>query len=326
LDYHQSSVQVCVMDAAARVTLSRRCANDVGAVSSALAEAGAVSRIGIEACEGTADFAEALSEAGGWSVQLAHPAYVAKMKGSPDKSDFTDARLLADLSRVGYLPRVWLPPREVRELRQVVNHRQRLVDDRRSLKLRVGAALRQTRARPDTKAGRWTKAWVAAVRALPLTPAERWLVEELLDELGHVSRRVARAEAQLRRLTADDATVAKLRTLEGVGEVTAWSLRASIGRFDRFKNAKQLCRYCGLSPRNTASGQRQTQAGLVQAADRRLRATLIQAAHRLVRTVPRWRALAARLVGAGKPKSVAIAAVANRWMRTVHRRMTATPS
>jgi transposase len=45
----------------------------------------------------------------GWNVSLGHPTYIARMKSSPDKSDFSDGRLLADLTRVGYLPKVWLP-------------------------------------------------------------------------------------------------------------------------------------------------------------------------------------------------------------------------
>jgi len=36
---------------------------------------------------------------------------------SPDKTDFSDARVLADLERVGYLPRVWIAPQQLRELR-----------------------------------------------------------------------------------------------------------------------------------------------------------------------------------------------------------------
>jgi transposase len=93
---------------------------------------------------------------------------------------------------------------------------------------------------------------------------------------------------------------------EGIGEVTAWVLRAPIGCFDRFKNAKQLCRYCGLSPKNTASGERQTQGGLIAAADKQLRAILIQAGRRLIRTESRWKQLAARLMRQGKPKNVAV--------------------
>ncbi len=155
-----------------------------------------------------------------------------------------------------------------------------------------------------------------------LSETSRWLIEQLLDELASVQRRLAQAETRLRAVTKRDAVVRRLLTLEGIGEVTAWTLRASIGRFDRFRRAKQLCRYCGLSPRNTASGERQTQGGLIEAADRRLRAILIQASHRLIRTHARWKQLAHRLMRQGKPRHVAVAAVANRWMRTVHHRMT----
>ena len=62
----------------------------------------------IEACCGAANLADELIHRCQWSVDLAHAGYVARMKQSPDKTDYSDARLLADLERVGYLPRVWL--------------------------------------------------------------------------------------------------------------------------------------------------------------------------------------------------------------------------
>lgn len=107
----------------------------------------------------------------------------------------------------------------------------------------------------------------------------------------------------------------------GVGEVTAWVLRAFIGRFDRFNSGKQLSRYCGLSPRNCSSGSRQSEGGLIKASNCILRATLIQAAHRLVRTVPRWSTLADAMRRRGKPTCVIVAAVANRWMRGMYHAM-----
>jgi hypothetical protein len=55
-----------------------------------------------------------------------------------------------------------------------------------------------------------------------------------------------------------------------------------------------------------------------------LRAVIIQAAHRLIRTHARWRELARRLGQVGKPPSVVVAAVANRWVRSMHHRMVAT--
>lgn len=159
LDYHQESIQVCVMDGDAKVRMNRSCGNDVGELVSLLESAGNVGAIALEACCGAADLGEKLSACGSWRVELAHAGYVSKMKGSPDKTDYSDARLLADLTRVGYLPRVWLAPKGIRDIRQLVNHRQRLVNQRRDLKLRIGACLRECRVKIED-AGRWSKRWV----------------------------------------------------------------------------------------------------------------------------------------------------------------------
>jgi len=326
LDYHQDSIQVCVMDETGQVRLNRSCANDPSAVTTLVGVHGSSVRlVAIEACTGSADFAEALIDHTGWTVALAHPTYVSRLKGSPDKSDFSDGQLLADLGRVGYLPRTWLPPAYLRDLRQLVHHRQRLVNQRRDLKLQIGAMLRDQRVK-IAGPGRWSRAWIEQVRHHPkLSDHVRWIIHENLAEIDHQSARLAIIEQRLTEATVGDAVVDQLRRIEGIGKVTAWFLRAFIGRFDRFRNAKQLCRYCGLTPRNASSGRRMADGGLIQAANRQLRAVLIQAAHRLIRTHERWRALAGRLLDQGKPKNVAVTAVANRWMRTVHHRMVNLP-
>ena len=115
---------------------------------------------------------------------------------------------------------------------------------------------------------------------------------------------------------ADDPTVANLlRQQEGIGLITAAVMRAEIGRFDRFRNGKQLSRYCGLTPRNASSGQRQADADLVKAGNVHLRTVLIEAAHRLARLDPRWKAYGQSLRASGKSGSVVAAAIANRWVR-----------
>ena len=321
VDYHQNHLQLCVLDPAGRVRINRPCPNDAREVARVLGELdGKVAVLALEACCGAADFGQELGELGDWRVELAHPGYVARLKQSPDKTDFGDARLVADLTRVGYLPRVWLPPAQVRDLRQLTGHRQRLVDQRRALKLQIGALLREQRVK--IAGSRWSRPWVMRVKDnAQLSEQGRWLVEQMLEEIEHVTVKVRQCELRLREVTAGDALVARLRTIEGVGEVTSWMLAAWIGRFDRFRSGKQLSRYCGLSPRNASSGDRQADAGLITAANKQLRAVLLQAAHRLIRTHQRWGKLAEHLLSKGKPKCVVVAAVANRWVRSMHHRM-----
>jgi hypothetical protein len=107
LDYHLNSVQVCVLDPEGNQLANATRPNDWKAVAEMVPE-GAEVVASIESCCGAANFAEQMIANTPWSVHLAHAGYVSRMKQTPDKSDFTYALLLADLVRVGYLPRVWL--------------------------------------------------------------------------------------------------------------------------------------------------------------------------------------------------------------------------
>jgi len=215
-------------------------------------------------------------------------------------------------------------PRPTDDLRQLVNHRQRLVDRRRAIKLQVGAILREQRVKIDKDRGsRWTRAWTAGARDNQrLSAHARWIVNDLLDDLTCTDGKIDKAEGRLREATAGDPVVERLMTQPGIGEVTAWVLRAYVGDFGRFKTAKKLARYCGMSPCNASSGDRVADAGLIDGCNKLLRLTVVQAAHRLIRTVPRWRDLAASMRARGKPACVSVGAVGNRWLRTLHHAMT----
>ncbi len=110
-----------------------------------------------------------------------------------------------------------------------------------------------------------------------------------------------------------EAVICKSRQWRGVGLVTAVTMRAEIGRFDRLPSGKQLARFCGVTPHNASSEARQANAGLIRAGDPPRRRVLIELAHRVIRMQDgRWPALAHKLLRQGK-KNVA-AAVANRWL------------
>lgn len=321
LDYHQGSIQVCVLNKKGIVLCNRRCRNEVQEVLEVVQSFGSVAGVAVESCSGAACFVDSLVGVSGWRVELAHPGYVSRMKQNPDKSDYSDARMLADLIRVGYLPGVWLAPVFVRELRQLVRYRQQLVNEMRNRKLRIGALLRNERA-GQGPSSRWSRRWWSWLRQeVELSVTGRWVMEEHMERLQELKKKIAQVEKRLRSSTATDVVVQKLMSFRGIGLITACILRAEVGRFDRFRNGKQLARFCGLSPRNASSGTRQADAGLVKAGNDLLRATLIETAHRLSWFAPRWQAFHARLRQAGKPSCVIAAAVANRWVRWLYHQM-----
>jgi transposase len=321
LDYHQDSVQVCVLDQSGRMLLNRSVENEAAAVARVASRHGRPRRWAIEACCGAADLADELISRHGLSMQLAHPGYVARMKRSPDKTDWGDAQLLADLTRIHYLPRVWLAPESIRQLRRLIRHRAQLVRRRKDVKLRIRGLLRENRLKCED-AHAWTKAWLAWIVSTDLAPSDHWLLEDHLGELASLTRRLKAVESQIADRVKDDPIVAKLMTFQGVGLVTAATMRAEVGDFTRFDTGKQLARFCGVTPRNASSGARQADAGLIKAGAPELRRVLIELAHRLIwRGAPRWGELGSRMLQQGKPKNVVIAAVANRWVRWLHHQL-----
>lgn len=320
LDYHQDFVQVCVLDGDGKIVRNSKVENHWRKIAAAV-PAGVAVQAALEACCGAADLADELVEQAGWSVSLAHPGYVVRIKQNPDKTDYSDARVLADLTRVGYLPKVWLAPAELRELRRLVRYRQQKANERRDVKLRIRAVLREQRIKIDV-ARPWTRQWLATLATLQqIGPDTVWILQQHLASLARLQQEIRQVERRLEQRVADDAVVQKLRQQKGIGLVTAAMMRAEIGRFDRFQTGKQLSRFCGLTPRNCSSGNKQADAGLIQAGNPQLRAVIVEAVHRIIHLDERWMRLAQQLKARGKHTSLVVAAVANRYMRWLHHTM-----
>jgi len=320
LDYHAAFVQVCVLDGHGRQLVNRRCPNSVEGVAAAVTPGWVVAAAALESCCGAADLCAALREHAGWPAVLAHPGYVARMKRSPDKSDFSDAKMLAELCRVGMVPTVHLPSTDTRDLRTLVRLRADLVKRVRAVKTRLLGLLRLHRVKEDPGVGgRWSKRWLNWLRSGPdgLSPDARFAVEMELGELAQLRERTAMVEGRLQERTAHDPVVQRLLGIKGIGPVTAWTMRAVVGDFSRFASGKHLARFCAVTPRNASSGTRVGDAGLIRAGDPLLKTVIVEAAQRLRRYDPRWRTLSQRLAGRGKPTSVIVAAVANRWVRSI---------
>jgi len=321
LDYHTKTIQVCVMDQKGKILANQSVGNDPHAVFRVVAPYGNNIHAAIESSTGSAAFAEELITKYQWSVSLSHPGYASRMKQTPDKSDWTDAKLLADLIRVGYLPRVWLAPPYIRELRDSVRHRHGYVQQRTQTKLRLRALLRQHRINcPESP---WTikgKKWL--LDATNITSLHvRTLLQDYYETIEFLNKKIVNAEERMAAATADDPIVKQLLCQPGIGLITAITMRAIIGHFDRFRTGKQLAHFCAVCPRNNSSAGKTTTGGLIKAGDDLLRQVLIEAAHRLIRYNPEWKAMSDRLRANGKKTCVIIAAVANRWIRKLFHQM-----
>jgi transposase len=103
-------------------------------------KAGPAPEVALEATYGWYWAADLLSECGA-RVHLAHPLAMKAFEIRRVKNDRLDARLLAELLRMGRLPEAWIAPPATREQRELVRYRHKLVELRSGLKNQVHAVL-----------------------------------------------------------------------------------------------------------------------------------------------------------------------------------------
>jgi len=99
-----------------------------------------------------------------------------------------------------------------------------------------------------------------------------------LTEIAMLEGQLRTAEQQLTTLAADLPIVAHLRTVPGVGLLTATALVASVGDVDRFPSGRHFASYLGLTPRERSSGGHRHLGAISKRGDAYLRMLLVHGA------------------------------------------------
>ncbi len=168
------------------------------------------------------------------------------------KNDARDAADLADLLRMGRLPEGWIAPPPVRQLRELVRHRAKLVTWRSALKASVHAVLAKQGLRLDAS----DLFGVSGRRQLaqaPLDPAYRLRVNALLRLIDAVDFEIGAVAGPLRVGLAGHAGFQAVQAVPGVGPVLAAVFVAEIGDVARFAGPAQLASWAGLTPKHRES-------------------------------------------------------------------------
>jgi transposase len=220
--------------------------NDPVALALEIAKAGPNPEVVLEATYGWYWAADVL-KANGAKLHLAHPLGVTGFKNRRVKKDVADASHLADLLRMNRLPESWIAPAEVRELRELVRYRAKLVALRSGIKAQVHSVLAKEGVR------------------IPMTDLFGVDGTRLLDEV-ELGRAYARRVSSLRELiVAFDGEVFSLnrdiaqafshhagyraiQVVPGIGPVIASILVAEIGDVTRFATPAKLCSWAWGDP------------------------------------------------------------------------------
>lgn len=247
IDLHRRrSLAVCINEEGERLWW-RRFENSPLTLAEVVTEAGPAPEVVIEATWGWYWAADVVAEAGG-RVHLAHPLGIKGFENRRVKNDLADATLLADLLRMGRLPESWIPPRAVRELRELVRYRNKLSQLRTGLKGQVHAVLGKEGVIPHL-VEMWGPAGHAFLNDTRMGDAYEIRLESLRDLIEVLDGEIKELERVTHHRLRDDVGYRVIQQLNGVGRVHAAIFCAEIGDVTRFRSPQQLCSWAGLTPR-----------------------------------------------------------------------------
>ena len=282
VDAHRRDYKVCVWSCQRDAPVAEWvCAPQVEALERRLAAIrGQVREIVYEAGPTGFWLARGL-QARGWRAGVISAAHLPQAAVGPDKSDRLDARELGQWGSRGLLHAVDVPTAAEEAERELFRGRDRLCRQVRRIKQQIKSFLLFHGIEEPAGLKTWSGSAVAALRRLTLRESLRWGLDELLENLGYFQERLRLATRRLRQVAARaecQERVARLRTIPGVGEITALGFALELPRPERFASGRELGRYLGLSPRVSSSGETTRQQGRHRSGQERLRAVMIEAA------------------------------------------------
>lgn len=211
-------------------------------------------------------------------LQMAHPLETRAIAHARIKTDRIDAATLAHLGRADLVPQSWIPPREVRDLRELLRHRAFLVSLQSKVKNRIHTYLAKTGTPGPDVTQLFGKAGKAYLAAVPLRAPYRFLLDRDLAVLETLQGEIQEVAHAIEAAADLDPRAAWLLPIHGLGKFAVMLILAEVGTIERFSSPAQLVSYAGLCPSTYQSGQTIRHGSLTKRGSKWLRWILVEAA------------------------------------------------
>ena len=280
---------------------------------------------------------------------LVNPQHIKGLKGY--KTDPKDALWIAGLLESGKLRNSWVPPRPIRELRDLTRQRVNVLEDLNRAKNRIEQLCQTGNIKVSSGAtdlfgvsgrrmlkaiveGKRDAGWMADYargalrgkrgdleRALEgtFTDDQRWLLDKELRQVEWLEVQVVTLEQEIeRRVAPFDEQIRRLVTIPGIERKTAWTIIAEIGLdMSVFADARHLASWAGLCPGNRESGGKRM-SGRTRKANRYVKRAICQAAWGASHTKDTYLAAFYRRLSVRKGSPKAVMALAHHLITVVY--------
>jgi transposase len=215
------------------------------------------------------------------------PSLIPQESGNRVKTDKKDSAKLARLLAKGELKAVYVPTMEERNHRQVLRLRSQTIKARTRVQLQIKVFLMFHGIACPSCAGKWSGRFLGQLQALELGDAYlQHCLGLMLQQYQFFNQQILQTTRALRELAAQPQYRERfrlLRSVPGVGLITAMQVLLELQDVSRFSSAEKLAAYVGLTPSQHSSGDNVRLGHITSVGQGSLRGALTEAAWAVIR-------------------------------------------
>jgi transposase len=217
-------------------------------------------------------------------VKVAHPLMLRAIAAAKRKNDKLDANKIADCLRCDFLPECHMASRETRDRRRILRYRNLVVKQAVQMKNRVSGLLMETgvsynKAKLHRRGYFHDLMWMHPEVSDSIRP----LLNFCRERIDHSHKLDLRLVSSLERDPLLRDRLVRLRTIPGVGQITALTWALEIGDYTRFPSIKEAISYCGLCSDERSSADKVMRMPLSKQRNKHIQRVLVEAAKLAVR-------------------------------------------
>lgn len=226
---------------------------------------------------------------------IAPPPSIPKASNDKVKNNRIDSDKIAKHLKNGDLPHIRVPHEAYRSLRLLTRSREDYVDSGRIAKQRIKALLLFAHLYRSIKepSSNWSNRYIMELKNLACQPVTRQRLNFLLEDLKYSRNQNLKILKELRSFCTQQPDIQRniyyLRSIPGIGFITAVTVLANIGDPIHLKNVREIAGFSGLVPTEHSTGEKVSKGGITHLGNPVLRSLLIEAAWVVIRHDTRLR-------------------------------------
>jgi transposase len=285
IDLHRKTSFLTTIDPNGQIVKRANLANEESKILGFFAALNGKTKVVIESTSNWYWLYDLLND-NGFEVVISNPVKTKAIASARIKNDKVDSHMLAQLLRAELVATVHVSNPQMRQLKELLRHRSKLVGDSVRMKNRIHNILAKNNLSVPASDLFGNKGLQFLAEA-SLPAYHRRQMQTYLDLYQVLKEQVSVLTDQIRQQAKDNAMAKLLMSIPGVGFITAMTMAAEIEDISRFPSYRHLGSYAGLVPSLDASADKQRLGHITKQGSPHLRTALVEAAQAAARTKSR---------------------------------------